>query len=236
MKLLAAISVHMLTASGVVWAFFSIDALIREDFSRALLWLALAYFVDMIDGSLARLARVKDVLPEFDGALLDNIIDYITYVLIPALFIYKADMLPTVTALPMAALICLVSTYQFCQVEAKTDDHYFTGFPSYWNVAVLYFFLLKMDPVINLALLLLLVVLVFVPIHYIYPSRTREFQKLNLITAVLWGLSMVAILWQLPRVNQTLLYASLLYLPYYFGISIYLTARRAGRSSSSSSS
>lgn len=229
MRLLAAISVHLLTASGIVWAFFSIDAVIHDEFYTALLWLGLAYFVDMIDGSLARLAKVKEILPEFDGALLDNIIDYITYVLIPALFLYRANLLPEGTGLPVAAVICLASTYQFCQVEAKTPDNYFTGFPSYWNVAVLYLFLLKLDPFLNLVFLLLLVVLVFVPIQYIYPSRTREFQKLNLAATALWGLAMVLILWQYPHQNPALLYGSLAYLLYYMGVSLYLTVRRNRR-------
>ncbi len=226
MRTIAAASVHVLTASGVVWAFFSIDAIMRASFFESLLWLGIAYFVDMIDGTLARRARVKEVLPGFDGALLDNIIDYITYVLIPALFLYKTGLLPQALGLPVAALICLVSTYQFCQVEAKTEDHYFTGFPSYWNVAVLYLFLLRLDPILNLLWVLALVVLVFVPIKYIYPSRTREFQRTNLAATVVWVLSLVAILWQYPDASPVLVYGSLVYVLYYFGISIFLTLRR----------
>jgi len=219
---------HLFTASGAVWGFLSILAISNHQWILAFTWMAASVFVDSFDGVLARRVRVKSVLPDFDGALLDNMIDFLNYVFVPAFFLYEADILPRQYALVGAALILLVSSYQFCQDDAKTEDHYFKGFPSYWNIMVYYMFLLSLNGWINLSITLLLSALVFVPIKYVYPTRTKMHQKLTMALASLWGIINIIILASYPLHDHWLIWASLLFAVYYCGLSFYamLTSRK----------
>jgi phosphatidylcholine synthase len=217
--------VHLVTASGAVWGFLAVLASVRHEWQAAVFWMALTVIVDGLDGTLARKARVKQVLPDFDGALLDNMVDYLTYVIVPAVFLYEADMLPASLAVFGAAMILLSSAYQFCQGDAKTDDHYFKGFPSYWNVAVFYMFILGMSQWVNLIVVAVLSILVFVPIKYVYPSRTVPFQRVTLVVTALWGIVGLVLLALFPTPPVWLTAASLLYVVYYLGVSLYLTFR-----------
>ena len=140
----AAWAVHLLTASGVCWGLLALEAVYAGRFRFALGWLGVALAVDGIDGALARRLRVAEVAPEIDGALLDNLVDYLNYVFVPAVLIYRAGVLPGDLALPSAAAICTVSAFQFVHREAKTADA-FRGFPSYWNVVAAYLLLLEMS-------------------------------------------------------------------------------------------
>ena len=223
---ISAWGVHLLTASGAVFCLLAIDAGIEGHWREAFAWLVLAGFVDAVDGFLARWVRVEEALPHFDGALLDNLVDYVSYVIVPAFFLHRAELLPAQYSFWGAAAIVLASAYQFCQSGAKTPDHYFKGFPSYWNVTVLYLLALQLSPGTNLAIIILLIILVFVPIKYVYPSRTPRFRKLTLTLATLWSVTLIAIVWQLPDPPRWLLSASLLYVVYYFGVSLYLTLKQ----------
>lgn len=216
-------SAHLLTATGAVWGLFSILAISSHQWLLAFVWMALAVFVDSFDGLWARRVRVKSVLPNFDGALLDNMIDFLNYVVVPAYFLYESEMLPSQYALPGAALILLASAYQFCQGDAKTEDHYFKGFPSYWNIMVYYMFILSLSGWVNLAVTVLLSALVFVPIKYVYPTRTAIYQRLTMILACIWGIVNVVILTQYPVYNRWLIWASLLFIVYYCWLSLYST-------------
>jgi phosphatidylcholine synthase len=221
-RTLRAWSVHLFTATGAVWGLMAIIAIIQHQWQAAFFWMGAAVVVDSVDGTLARRFEVKGMLPDFDGALLDNIIDYLTYVLIPALFLYEAGLLPDALALLGAVVMVLTSAYQFCQADAKTEDNFFKGFPSYWNVVVFYLFLLQTGPWINLAVILLCAVLVFVPTKYVYPSRMTRFQKLTLLLTVVWAVIMLTALWQHPDLSW-LVWLSLLYVAYYVGVSLYLS-------------
>src|SRR3989304_8049502 len=138
--------VHLYTASGAVLAFFALLLIEQGKFPEAFSLLALAVLIDASDGTLARLARVKEVIPWFDGDRLEDIIDYLNYVLIPCLFLLRADLLPEKIALGVVALPLLASAYGFCPKEAKTSDHFFLGFPSYWNIVAFYFYVLETSP------------------------------------------------------------------------------------------
>jgi phosphatidylcholine synthase len=221
-KTLRAWSVHLFTATGAVWGLMAIIAVIQHQWQAAFLWMGAAVVVDSVDGTLARRFEVKGMLPDFDGALLDNIIDYMTYVLIPALFLYEAGLVPDALALFSAVIMVLTSAYQFCQADAKTEDNFFKGFPSYWNVVVFYLFLLQTGPWINLVVILLCAILVFVPLKYAYPSRMSRFQKLTLALTVIWGVLMLAALWQYPNMAW-LAWFSLFYVIYYVAVSLYLS-------------
>jgi phosphatidylcholine synthase len=223
-------SVHLLTASGAVAGMLAAVAIMEQRWIPCFAWLMVATAIDSFDGRLARLFRVKDVLPRFDGALLDNLVDYFTYVIVPALFIYMyPGMLPEGFEWIGSAIMVLTSAYQFCQADAKTDDHYFKGFPSYWNVVALYLFFLGYEPWVNFAIVAVFSVLVFVPIKYLYPSRTVRFRRLTIALSMVWGASMIALLIRHPHVPIGLVYATLLYIAYYSGMSIFMTASEARR-------
>jgi phosphatidylcholine synthase len=219
-------SVHLFTAMGAVFGLLAMLAVARGDWRGALLWLAGAVAIDAADGGLARWAHVEAVLPEFDGALLDNVVDYLNYAVVPAFLLVQAGLLPPGWGLLGAAGIVLASGYQFCRTDAKTDDHFFTGFPSYWNIVALYLLLLETDPWVGLALVAGFCVLVFLPFHYLYPSRTRPFRAVTLGLGAAWaGMCLVALL-TYPAHSRTLVWISLLYVLYYFVMS-YVVRRRA---------
>ncbi|MGH7829891.1 MAG: CDP-alcohol phosphatidyltransferase family protein, partial [Candidatus Binatia bacterium] len=164
--------VHLYTASGAVIAFFAVFLIEQARFQEAFWLMALAVVVDATDGTLARAARVKELITSFDGDRLEDIIDYLNYVLVPSLFLIRAGLLPHGDELWLAALPLLASAYGFCQKEAKTSDHFFLGFPSYWNIVAFYFFILQTPRWLNAFLLIIFSALVFVPFKYVYPSRS----------------------------------------------------------------
>ncbi|MCB0062803.1 MAG: CDP-alcohol phosphatidyltransferase family protein [Caldilineaceae bacterium] len=214
-------SAHLFTATGAIWGLMALLAITNAQWLPAFGWMALAVFVDAFDGIWARRVHVKNVLPNFDGALLDNMIDFLNYVFIPAYFLYASNLLPQRYALIGAVLILLASSYQFCQDDAKTDDHYFKGFPSYWNIMVYYMFIMGWAPWVNFWVLVVLSALVFVPIKYVYPTRTSMHKQLTMTLATLWGVINVAILVRYPERDQLLLWASLLFVGYYCWLSFY---------------
>jgi phosphatidylcholine synthase len=229
---IGAAAVHLYTASGVVLAFLIVLAAIQGDALQAL-WFGLAALViDSTDGMLARRFRVSETLPWFDGRRLDDIVDYLTFVFAPILLLWSGNYLPGGTSgLVLAFLPLLASSYQFCRVDAKTDDHFFLGFPSYWNIIAFYAIVMRWDPLTVGAMLLLCSLLVFVPIRYLYPSRTVRFRPLTLTIMALWTLSYGLILLGWPTPNPVILSFSLLCVAYYVGLSLYLTYKiyQAGR-------
>ena len=224
--MVAAWLVHLYTASGSVLALLAAADVYQYRYRYAFIWLALAMIVDATDGALARRADVRARLPWFDGAQLDNLVDYLTYVFVPALFVWRAILVPAQWTVPVAAAMLLSSAYGFSRADAKTDGHFFTGFPSYWNIVVFYLLLGGLSPAINAVILLALAVLVFVPIRYIYPSRTPVLRQLTITLAVLWGLLMLLMLWQMPGVPRPVFWLSLVFPVYYVGLSLVLDLRR----------
>jgi phosphatidylcholine synthase len=223
---LAGFGVHLYTASGTVLAFLVVVAALDGDAIRAL-WLGLAaLIIDGSDGTLARHFRVKESVPQIDGARLDDIVDYITYVFAPVVLLWTGGYLPSGHwGEVLAALPLLASSYQFCRVDAKTEDHYFLGFPSYWNVIAFYAIVMDLASSTLAIILVVCSVLVFVPVKYIYPSRTVVLQRTNLALAVGWLLSYAVLLWQMPDPSAIVLALSLAYVVYYAAASVYLTFR-----------
>lgn len=218
--------VHLFTASGAVFGLLAISAAAEGAYSMALLWMAVTTAIDGVDGALARKFRVKYYLPDFDGALLDNIMDYFTYVLVPAYFLLHAPILPHSWRLPIAVVILLASAYQFCRVDAKTPDHTFTGFPSYWNVVVFYLYLLHWPWQVNAVLLLFCAVGVFIPIRYLYPSRTPILRPVNITLGLAWAVLLIAALIRYPENHESFVLLSAFYIVYYLVFSIWLTLWR----------
>jgi phosphatidylcholine synthase len=221
---LAGLALHAYTASGTVLALLIVIAAIDGDAVRAL-WLGLAALViDGTDGMIARRLRVKETIPWFDGAMLDNIVDYLTYAFAPIVLLWTGGYLPAGTwGAVLGALPLLASSYQFCRVDAKTEDHFFLGFPSYWNVVAFYVVVLGLSPVSTGTILVVCSILVFIPVKYLYPSRTRVFRSLNLLTTAIWVASYAVLLAQMPNPNTIVVVISLAYLVYYGGLSLYLT-------------
>ena len=220
-------SVHFYTGSGAVLAFLATVATFQDRFRLAFVLLIASTLVDATDGFLARWARVKERTPGFDGARLDDIVDYLTFVFVPMLIVYRAGHLPEGWGLAVVAAVLLSSGYGFASLDAKTDDYFFTGFPSYWNIIALYIHAADTPPVFNAALLLALVVLVFVRIGYVYPSRTPILQGPTNILGAIWAVMMLAITWMLPAAPRWLVAASLFFPVYYVVLSLHLNARRS---------
>ena len=221
--------VHFYTATGAVLAFIGAWGVVHGDDRLALGAMFLATIVDGTDGMLARAARVKEVLPEVDGARIDDIVDYITFVFLPMMLLEAAGGLPAWTAFPVIAVVLLSSMYGFVAPDAKSDDHFFTGFPSYWNIVVLYLLLFRVAPGINAAILLALSALVFVRVGWIYPSRTPTLRALTLALGAAWGLALAVIIVLWPSPPRWLAIGSLLFPVYYTVLSLVLHARRASR-------
>lgn len=224
----AAWMVHVYTATGAVTGFLAVLSTIAGQYRAAFLWLVLATFVDATDGVFARLARVKERVPEFDGARLDDIVDYLTYVFAPVLLLHHAGALPQDWGTAVAAAVLLSSAYGFASLDAKSDDYFFTGFPSYWNVVAVYLIAAGLPPAVNASVLLALAVLVFVRIGYVYPSRTPILRGPTLALGGIWAVMIVAIILSLPDVSRPLLIGSLFFPVYYVVLSLILHRRRGG--------
>jgi phosphatidylcholine synthase len=222
-------SVHAYTATGAVAAFAATLAVFDERYRAAFFLLVAATVIDGTDGVLARLARVKDVTPEFDGARLDDIVDYLTFVFVPVLLLYRAGDLPVQWGGATVTAVLLGSAYGFCATDAKTEDNFFTGFPSYWNIVAVYLHAAGLAKGLNAAILLVLSVLVFVRIGYVYPTRTPVLRGLTIALGAVWGLMILGMIAMMPDVPGLLVIVSLFFPVYYTVLSFTLDARRGLR-------
>ena len=222
-------SIHAFTASGAFVGLLSLLAIYQHNLLLALWLMSAAIMIDAVDGMFARMVRIKEVIPQVDGALLDNIVDFFNYTLVPCFFLLVTDLLPENWRILCVMAITFSSAYQFTQIDAKTSDHFFKGFPSYWNIAVFYLFFWQLTSVTNLIILLILAVLSFVPIKYVYPSRLdyltdNKYLRTSMVfITVLWGAATSGLLWLYPRTNHLLVAISVGYCLLYMIISLYRT-------------
>ena len=216
--------VHLFTATGAVWGFLTLLAIWDGEYKLAIIYIIVAMFVDGFDGTLARWFDVKLYAKGIDGSLMDNIIDYLNYVVVASLFLLKVpNLMPVGWAMPAAISILLTSAFQFSQTDAKTDDqsYFFKGFPSVWNFLVLYMMLLGLDPWINLAALVICNILVFVPVKYLYPTRNTRLRRFTLGFTYLYGAIGVWGLLQYPDVPEWVAPVSFVYVAYYAALSFF---------------
>ena len=216
--------VHFFTASGAVWGFLTLLAIWDENYRLAIIYMIIAMFVDGFDGILARWLDVKTYARGIDGGLMDNIIDFLNYVVVASLLLVRVDgLMPNGLALPAALSILLTSAYQFSQTDAKTDDEsfFFKGFPSVWNFLVVYMMLLKLNPWANFALLMICNVLIFVPVKYLYPSRNTRLRRFTLGMTYLYAVLGVWGLLQYPNVPEWVTLASFVYVAFYGVMSLF---------------
>ncbi|MGV1014132.1 MAG: CDP-alcohol phosphatidyltransferase family protein [Methyloceanibacter sp.] len=183
---LAAVSVHILTASGVVCALLALRAAHAGDWQTMFIWLGVALVVDAVDGPLARYFNVQSILPGFSGERLDLIIDYLTYVVIPAFALTQAGLLPEAFRLPAAMAILLSSLFHVATVHSKTEEGYFVGFPAVWNIVLLYLFALQPPPYVSLAIVGFLVLLTFVPVLCVHPFRVERLRLVTVVITIVW--------------------------------------------------
>ncbi len=219
---------HLYTATGAILAFAATLAIFNGDFRSAFLALITATFVDATDGWLARAVHVKERLPQYDGARLDDIVDYLTYVFVPVLLLWRAGLLPEPGGLWVAGAVLIASAYGFGQAEAKvaTTDYFFTGFPSYWNVLAAYLYLLRPSRETTALVLIAFSILVFVPIRYIYPSRTRTLFVPTMVLGTAWAVLICTLIWRLPATDGPWLMLSLVFPAYYVALSLWLNFKR----------
>jgi phosphatidylcholine synthase len=192
---IAAFAVHVLTASGVAWGLLALIAAAQGAWATMFLWLGLAIIIDGIDGVLARRTRVSEVLPRWSGDVLDLVVDFTTYVFVPAFAIAVGGLLPPTAGIVVAVAIVISAALYFADSAMKMPGNYFRGFPGLWNLAAFYLFLLKPAPWVGVLALLVLVGLTFAPFKFIHPVRVRRWRNLNLAMLVLWSLlALVAVL------------------------------------------
>ncbi len=185
-KELRALSVHLFTATGAVFAMLAMLAAVEAKWDLMFLWLVVAFAVDGIDGPLARHYDVKRNAPQFDGVLLDLIIDYLTYVFIPAFALFKSDLMSGWTGWVAIIVITFASAMYFADTRMKTKDNSFSGFPGCWNMLVLVIFALEPNHWVSLALVTLLALTMFVPLKFIHPVRTERWRSISLPVALVW--------------------------------------------------
>lgn len=181
-----ALAVHLLTATGAVFAMLAMLAAVDGKWSLMFLWLVVAFAVDGIDGPLARRYHVKQYAPHFDGVLLDLIIDYLTYVFIPAFALFKSGLLPGWTGWFAIIIITFASALYYADTRMKTRDNSFSGYPGVWNMPVLVLFAIEPNFWISLALVTALAVAMFLPLKFIHPVRTERWRNVSLPMAFAW--------------------------------------------------
>jgi phosphatidylcholine synthase len=181
-----ALAVHLLTATGAVFAMLAMLAAVDEKWSLMFVWLVVAFFVDGIDGPLARRYDVRKNAPIFDGVLLDLIIDYLTYVFVPAYALFKSGLLPGWTGWIAIIIITFTSAMYFADSRMKTKDYSFSGFPGCWNMVVLVLFALQPSFWVSLGFVALLAAAMFVPVRFVHPMRTQRWRMITIPTALGW--------------------------------------------------
>jgi phosphatidylcholine synthase len=197
-RTLAAFAVHVFTASGAACALLALMAAAGSDWPQMFAWLGVALIVDGVDGTLARRLRVAEVLPRWSGDVLDFVVDYTTYVFVPAYAITIGGILPASVAVPLGLIIVVTSAIYFADRRMKTSDSYFRGFPALWNIVAFYLFLLKPAPWFAALAVLVLAAATFAPVYFLHPVRVPRWRIFNLLALVLWaGLAIFAVVQRL---------------------------------------
>lgn len=223
---LAALAVHAYTASGALLGWLALRSALDHDPRAAFLWLSLAVFVDATDGVAARAADVRRHAGWIDGARLDDIVDFLTYVFVPLVILWEQQLLGGVSGTVAVAAVLIASGLGFSNVSAKTADHFFTGWPSYWNIVAVYIVAWRWSPLTTTVILLVLAALVFVPIKYVYPSRTPTLMGPTVALGAIWAIQMLLTIWWIADVPPWLLWSGLAYPAYYMALSLWLNRER----------
>jgi len=179
----------------VIWGFLALLEAVNGNVKGMFLWLAVALFVDGIDGTIARRVDIENAAPRFSGAALDLVVDYLTYVVVPAYALVASDLLPAGWDVAAALIILLTSAMYFADTEMKTEDAWFQGFPAVWNLVVFYFFLLDPSPTTTFVTVAVLGILTFAPIVFVHPFRVSKLREATLTLLVLWSVLALYAIW-----------------------------------------
>lgn len=182
-----AFCVHLLTASGAATGLLALMAAIRADWPVMFGWLAVSLLIDAVDGTFARKLKVAETLPRWSGEILDLVVDFLNYVIVPAYALVTGGFMRPSLALFAASAILISSAIYFSDSRMKTEDAYFRGFPAAWNLAAFYFFLLRPGELASLLTIAVLVICTFVPVVFVHPMRVARFRAFNILSCALWG-------------------------------------------------
>jgi len=213
-------TVHFYTSLGLICAFFAMIALMAGDAKLCAIILAVSSIIDATDGTLARAWNVKKWAPSFDGRKLDDITDYINYTFIPIIFTYQFHLVQG-WGIAVLGFVLILSAYGFCQLAAKTNDGFYTGFPNFWNILIIYLYLFKFTPDVNAVVLLVFAFLILVPLRYISYS-TKRFRIPTAIFSLVYAVIMIIVLMNMDHVDMRLVWLSLIGPIYYVVVSMYL--------------
>ena len=187
--------VHIFTACGAGCALMAMLAAARADWVTMFVWLALALLIDGVDGTLARRFHVADILPRWSGSALDLVVDFTTYVFVPAFALATSGLLPSPVSVPLSIAIVVTSALYFADEQMKTADNFFRGFPALWNAAAFHLFVLKLPGWAAATVVMVLIVLTFMPLRVLHPFRVKQFRIVNLIALSMWcGLGAYALI------------------------------------------
>lgn len=218
---ITAYAIHFMTALGAVFGVWALIVTVNGEYQTALWLLSVTVVIDSIDGTLARKFEVKKTAPNIDGTLLDNIVDYLTWTIVPLIWAYYVLHLSLIVS-----LICVVaSLFGFSNLNAKTPDHYFLGFPSYWNLVIFHLFTLNASPIVSDIVLFIGAVLVFIPLKWVYPSRTAILQKLTLALSGIYGIQLILLVYLFNNSPAWLIYSALVFPAYYLLLTVYLNIK-----------
>ncbi|WP_250506490.1 CDP-alcohol phosphatidyltransferase family protein [Bowdeniella massiliensis] len=231
---LAVWSVHGFTMTGVIWACLATISLAHGRILQMWGWLAIALLVDALDGTFARRADVKNRVPWFDGSILDNIVDFITWTFLPAIFMYlHVDFGAKWIAMIMMILVCVSSTFCYCNTQVKAHDQYFVGFPAAWNIVAAYFWLLQTGPVINVLVTVLFAALTVSNLTFLHPLRVRALMVPNLIAVSIWFICLIWLMVGFPARPAAIWLAFWISGIWFIGVGVWRTfkgtARNQGR-------
>jgi phosphatidylcholine synthase len=188
LRSVAAFSVHVFTACGAACALLALIAAVDANWTEMFAWLGLALVIDGVDGALARRLRVAEVLPRWSGEVLDFVVDFATYVFVPAYAMVAGGLLPRSMSLALGLIVVVTGALYFADRHMKTSDSYFRGFPALWNVAAFYLFLLKPPSWLGAIAIVMLAAATFAPIHFVHPVRVPRWRAFNLVALLLWAL------------------------------------------------
>ena len=190
-----ALLVHLFTASGAAVGLLALEAAFERRFAAMFAWLGLALFIDGIDGTLARLARVKERASAIDGDVLDLVVDFLTYVVVPAVALLRADLFPPALAEPLALAVVVASALYFADTRMKTPDLWFRGFPALWNLVAFYLLIFRFGLVVNAAIVTVAIVAMFLPIVFVHPARVRQFRAPTAVVVVVFAAAAITAVW-----------------------------------------
>jgi len=191
-----AYGVHVLTALGAALGFLALEAVINGDLTLAFLWLATALLVDAVDGPLARWLNVSETASRYDGSLLDLVVDFITYVFVPAAMLLRPEVMPHPYGLVAGLIVLVGSALYFADTQMKTEDWWFKGFPAVWNVVIFYIVLFKPAALVSLTIVIVLAAMMFLPVVFVHPVRVKRWRALTMGVLVLWCMAAGWALWQ----------------------------------------